>query len=220
MHFVPVSNPAYGTRHREDNGKHGGRNAHRFQNDTGVEIDVRVEFLLDEVRVVERDVLKFHGHFQQIVFGAQFFQHFMAGFTHHGGARVVVFVHAVAEAHQTERVVFVFRATDKFRNVLNGTDLFQHLQRSFVRATVRRSPQGGDARSDTGERVRARRTCGTDGGGGCVLFVVSVQDQNTVHGAFQYRVNLVGFTRRGEHHIQEVARVGEVIARINERLAD
>ena len=144
----------------------------------------------------------------------------MAGFTHYGGARVVVFVHAVAKAHQAERVILIFRTTNKFRNVLNGADFFQHFQRRFVGAAVRRSPQGGDTGSDTGERVRARRACGTYGGGGRVLFVVRVQDQDTVHGAFQYRVNLVGFARRGEHHIQEVTRVGEVIARVNERLTD
>ena len=61
----------------------------------------------------------------------------------------------LTEQHQAERVIFIFRATNEFRNVLNGADLFQHLQRRFVRAAVRRSPQGGDARSDTGERVRA-----------------------------------------------------------------
>ncbi len=33
MHLFPVCNPAHGTRHREDHGKHGRRNAHRFQND-------------------------------------------------------------------------------------------------------------------------------------------------------------------------------------------
>ena len=71
----------------------------------------------------------------------------------------------MTEAHQAERVVFVFRAAHEFRNVLNGADLFQHLERGFVSATVRRSPQGGDARGDTRERVRAGGACGTYGRG-------------------------------------------------------
>ncbi|MNT69888.1 hypothetical protein D3C72_2082330 [compost metagenome] len=100
-------------------------------------------------------MFQLHRHFQQIIFGTQLFQHFVAGFTHYGRARVIVFVNTVTEAHQAEGVIFVFRTTHEFRNVLNGADLFQHLQCRFVSTTVRRSPQGGDTGSDTGERVRA-----------------------------------------------------------------
>ncbi|MPN08153.1 hypothetical protein SDC9_155433 [bioreactor metagenome] len=50
--------------------------------------------------------------------------------------------------------------------------------------------------------------------------MVGMQDQDTVHCAFQYRVHFIGFTRRGEHHVQEVTGVGEVVTRINKRLAD
>ena len=50
--------------------------------------------------------------------------------------------------------------------------------------------------------------------------MIGVQDQNTVHGALEHRIDFVLFARRGEHHAQEVAGVGEVIARINKRLAD
>ena len=57
VHFVPVRNPAHGTRHGEDNGKHGGRNTHRFQDDTGLEVDVWIQFLLDVVLLVQRDML-------------------------------------------------------------------------------------------------------------------------------------------------------------------
>ena len=144
----------------------------------------------------------------------------MAGFTHHGGTRIVVFVNTMAEAHQAERVILVFRTTNKFRNVLNGADLFQHFQRRFVGATVCRSPQGGDARSDTGERVSAGGPCGTYRGGRRVLLVIGVQDQNTIHRALQHRIDFILFARCCKHHAQEVAGVGEVVARINKRLAD
>lgn len=59
VHFAPVGDPANGTCHCENDGEHGRRNTHRFQDDTRVEIDVRVQFLLDKVRVVQRDVFQF-----------------------------------------------------------------------------------------------------------------------------------------------------------------
>ncbi len=79
----------------------------------------------------------------------------MAGIAHHGRAWIVVFINAVTKAHQTEGVIFVFGAFNKFRNMLNGADLFQHTQGRFVGTTVRRSPQGGDPGGDTGKRIRA-----------------------------------------------------------------
>lgn len=44
VHFAPVGDPANGTCHCENDGEHGRRNTHRFQDDTRVEIDVRVQF--------------------------------------------------------------------------------------------------------------------------------------------------------------------------------
>lgn len=43
VHFAPVGDPANGTCHCENDGEHGRRNTHRFQDDTR-EIDVRVQF--------------------------------------------------------------------------------------------------------------------------------------------------------------------------------
>ncbi|MNE35558.1 hypothetical protein D3C80_1293290 [compost metagenome] len=101
-------------------------------------------------------MFQLHRHFQQVVvLLVQFFQHFVTGFAHHGGAWVVVLVHAVAKAHQAEGVVLVLGALDKLRDVLNGFDLFQHFQRGFVGAAVCWPPQGGDTGRDTGKRVSA-----------------------------------------------------------------
>ncbi len=50
--------------------------------------------------------------------------------------------------------------------------------------------------------------------------MVSMQDQDAVHGAFQHRIHFVLFARRGKHHVQEVTRIGEIVARIDKRLAD
>jgi hypothetical protein len=50
--------------------------------------------------------------------------------------------------------------------------------------------------------------------------VVGVQDEDPVHGARQHRVDLVLLARHRKAHAQEVRRVVEIVARINERLAD
>jgi len=49
--------------------------------------------------------------------------------------------------------------------------------------------------------------------------VVGVQDEDAVERALDDFVDLVLFARRGEHHAQEVARVGQVVLRVDERLA-
>jgi hypothetical protein len=50
--------------------------------------------------------------------------------------------------------------------------------------------------------------------------MVGVQDKNTIHGARQNRIDLVLLARHGKAHVQEVRRVIEIVARIDERLAD
>src|ERR1700733_4642915 len=56
-HLLPLGDPADGARHREQNGEHVGREAHRLQRDAGIEVDVRIELLLYEIIVVECDAL-------------------------------------------------------------------------------------------------------------------------------------------------------------------
>ncbi len=53
-----------------------------------------------------------------------------------------------------------------------------------------------------------------------VLLVVGVQHQDAVDRLLEHRVDLVLLGRHREHHAQEVGGVGEVVARIDERLAD
>jgi hypothetical protein len=56
-HLLPLGNPANGAREREQNREHVGWEAHRFQRYTGIEVDVRIELLLNEIIVVERNTL-------------------------------------------------------------------------------------------------------------------------------------------------------------------
>src|SRR5271163_415489 len=57
-HFLPLGDPADGASDRKQRREHGGREAHRLERDAGIEIDVGVELLLDEIVVVERDALE------------------------------------------------------------------------------------------------------------------------------------------------------------------
>src|SRR5690606_16784510 len=52
-HFAPVGHPAYRSRNREHHREHRHRNAERAINDAGVEVDVRVQVLLDEVVIAQ-----------------------------------------------------------------------------------------------------------------------------------------------------------------------
>src|SRR5438046_10015974 len=59
-HFVPLRDPAYGPRQREDRSEQADWNTERALHDARVEIDVRVELALHEVIVLERDFLQRH----------------------------------------------------------------------------------------------------------------------------------------------------------------
>src|SRR5271163_3049240 len=59
-HLLPLGDPADRARDREQNREHVGWEPHRLQRDAGIEVDVRIELLLDEIIVVERDTLEFN----------------------------------------------------------------------------------------------------------------------------------------------------------------
>ena len=91
---------------------------------------------------LQRDALELHRDLQQrIVAMAELGQHLVRGLLHDLGARIVVLVDAVAEAHQAEIVLRVLGALDVFRDAVDGADLAEHLQRRLVGAAVRRAPE-------------------------------------------------------------------------------
>lgn len=99
-------------------------------------------------------------------------------------------------------------------------DALEHLQHRLVGATVQRAPQGADAGGDRGEHVRLRGADQTHGGGRTVLLVVRVQDQQLVERRDHDRVRYVLLRRDREGHPQEVLDVPEVVARVDEGVAD
>ena len=76
---------------------------------------IRIKLLLNEVFVRQGDLFQFHRNVEQwIILDAEFAQNFMAGLLHDLGARIVVLVDAVTEAHQTERIVLILCTGDEF----------------------------------------------------------------------------------------------------------
>ncbi len=85
---------------------------------------------------------------------------------------------------------------------------------------MRRAPEAGDAGGDAGEGVGPRRAGQPHRRGRGVLLVIGVQDEDPVHRPGQDRADLVVLRRHREAHVQEVLGVVQVVARIDERLAD
>ena len=144
----------------------------------------------------------------------------MRGLLHDLGARVVVLVDAVAEAHQAEGIVLVLGAGDEFGDVVDMADLAQHVERRLVGATMCRSPQASDAGRDAGERIGTRRTGKAHRRGRRVLLMVGMQDEDALHRARQHGIDLVFLARHGEAHVQEVGGEAEIVLGVNEWLAD
>ena len=61
----------------------------------------------------------------------------------------------------------------------------------------------------------ARRTVEVD----AFLLVIGVQDENAPHGPGHHRTDHIILARRGEHHVQEVLGIAQVVARIDKGLA-
>ena len=215
-----MRDPADGTRQGEENGEHRRREAHRLECDTRIEVDVRIELLLDEILVVEGDPLEFQRDIQhRIVLDPEDLQHFVAGLLHDPCAWVVILVDAMPEAHQTEGIILVLRLLDVFRNAIDRTDFLQHVERSLVGATMRRPPEAGNAGCNAGERICTRGACETNRRGRGVLFVIGMQNEDAVHCARKDGIDLVGFGRNREAHMEEILGIIEIVARIDDRLS-
>lgn len=138
------------------------------------------------------DFFQLHRQFQLRVVDAQLLEDLVAGLLHDLGARVEVLVDTMAEAHQLERIVLVLGLLDELVDVGHVADLVEHAQHRFVRAAMGRSPQGGDAGGDAGERIGAGGAGQTHRGGGGVLLVVGVENEDAVHGLGQHGADRLG----------------------------
>src|SRR6267142_7220186 len=87
-HLLPLSDPAYGAREREDAGEHGHRDAEGALHDAGVEVDVGIKLAAEEIIVLERDALELQRELEQaVVVQPELLQHLVAGHAHQLRAR-------------------------------------------------------------------------------------------------------------------------------------
>src|SRR5699024_1759858 len=104
-HLLPLGDPARQAADGEQHREHLGGEADGLVDQTGVEVDVRVELALDEVVVLQRDLLELPGELEARVVDAEPFEHVVGDLLDEPGARIVVLVHPVAEAHQADAVL-------------------------------------------------------------------------------------------------------------------
>jgi len=86
---------------------------------------------------------------------AQLVQHRMGLNLHRLGARIVILVNPVAKTHQAYALTLVLHLLHIIGNLVHGADLFQHFQRRFIGAAMRRAPQTGAAGGDAGKWIGA-----------------------------------------------------------------
>ena len=213
----PARQPAEGEQH----GEHPGRKAHRPIDHPGIEVDVRVELALNEVVVGQRDLFHGLGDVEQLVISTQLAEDLVGLLLDDSGARIVILVNPVAEAHQLDPVLAVFDLADECVHIATaGTDLLQHLQHRLVGATVQWAPQRVDPAGDRREQVGLGRAHQAHRRGRTVLLVIGVQDQQHVQRPDDLWVDVVGFGRQSEGHSQEVFDKRHRIVRVKEGLTD
>ena len=208
-HLFPVRDPAGQAADGEHDREHVRGDAHRPVDDAAVEVDVRVQLALDEVRIRERRLLEAVGDVQQRIVLLQLRQDLVAGDLDDLGARVVVLVDAVAEAHQAEARVLLLGQLDVLLDVAavvagcaRASRALPGWRRRAAGPTARRCRRRRDANRLACE-LPTMRTVEVR----AVLLVVGVQDQQQVQDLHQILVDLVRLGRDREHHVQEVRAV-------------
>src|SRR6266508_1096967 len=111
-HLLPLRDPARQASQREHDREHFGWNSDRSIDDTAVEIDIRVELLLDEIWIVKSDFFELLGDVQERVSDAERGQDFIRRSLQDRGPRIKVLVDAMTEAHQLEPRALVLRQRD------------------------------------------------------------------------------------------------------------
>ena len=145
----------------------------------------------------------------------------MGGLLDDGGARVVVLVDPVAEAHEPDAVLLVLDLADELGcGHSRALDRVQHPQDGLVRAAVQRAGQGAHARGHGGVHVGVGRSHEAHRGGRAVLLVVGVQDEQHVQGPHHGRVDVVGLVGHAEGQTDEVLDVGALRVGVEQRQAD
>ncbi len=143
----------------------------------------------------------------------------MAGLADQLGARIVILVDAMPEAHQAEGVVTVLGLGDELGDARDITDDVQHVQDRLVCPPMSGAPQAGDARRDAGVGIGPAGPGQAHGGGRGILLMVGVQDEDALQGLHQHGIGFIIIAGRGVHHAEKILHVAELVVRVHERHA-
>ena len=210
----PSRHPADGEHHRE----HVHRDADRAENNAAVEIDVGIEFAGDEIVVRQRGLLELLGDVEQRILDPHRGEDALGRLAQDARTRVVVFVNAVAEAH--EAALAFLGGFDRFVSVIpGGLDVLEHFDDCRIGSAVKRAPERTHPGRNTGKEVGPARRDHAHGGSTAVLLVIGVEQKNEIERIDDFRLRIVVPIRLGEHHVQEIGRVAEVPARVDKRQA-
>src|ERR1035438_853324 len=159
QYFLPLRQPSHRARNGEEHGEHLRLEAHRLIHDARIKIDIRIELAAYEIIVFQRDAFQLQSDFQPGV-ASRNFEDLVGGPLDDLRSRIVIFVDAMAEAHQLP--FSFFDLLDVAGNVVFGTDLVQHVQYFFVGAAMQ--PERRTARATSSNVTgTARATTSTRG---------------------------------------------------------
>jgi len=144
--FVPVSEPSGQTGQGEENGEHLGGDAQGLVDDSGVEVNVRVELSRDKELVIESDSLELHSDVDHW-FTADNGENIIGNLPDDSGAGVEVLVNAMTEAH--EDLLAVLDILNELGDSIDSADLVEHAEDSLVCTTMAGSVKGSNSTSET-----------------------------------------------------------------------
>lgn len=121
-------------RDREEHREHVCGEAKGGVDHAGVEVDIGLKFVVDEVFIGESDTLQLDGDVSQGL-SADHLEHRFHDALDDAGPRVLVLVHSMSEPHQS--FFLVFDLLDKIRYVFHVSDFLEHSENGFVGSPMR-----------------------------------------------------------------------------------
>ena len=153
---------------------------------------------------MKRNLLQLHGQIQQVV-ATQMVQDLVSGLLHDCGSRIIILVHAVAEAHEPHALFLILHPVHEVGSITTICGNFlQHLQHRLVRPTMQRARQRINATSNGHEHIRLGGSNHAHRRRRTVLLMVGVQNKQLVQGFRHHRIHLVRLGGIAEHHAQEI----------------
>ena len=113
----------------KQHGKHLDGEAECLIDEPRIKVDVRIQLARHEVIVFQRSFFELECNVKQWVL-ARYFKDVVSRFLDDRGARVIVFVHPMAKAH--EAAFAGFYIGNERRHVIDGADALQHVNDCFV----------------------------------------------------------------------------------------